>query len=131
MKRTSQILATLFIASALSLSAGAADKKPNIVHIVADDLGWKDVGFNGCNEIKTPNIDALAAGGAKFTQFYVQNMCTPTRACLMTGRYPWRYGLQTIVIPAAASYGLDTTEWLMPQCLGEAGYKTAIIGKWH
>ena len=60
--------------------AQAADKKPNIVHIVADDLGWKDVGFNGCTDIKTPNIDALAAGGAKFTQFYVQPMCTPTRA---------------------------------------------------
>lgn len=109
----------------------AADIKPNIVHIVADDLGWKDVGFNGCSDIKTPNLDALAAGGAKFTQFYVQPMCTPTRAALMTGRYPYRYGLQTIVIPTAAGYGLDTTEWLMPQCLGEAGYKTAIIGKWH
>lgn len=108
-----------------------AAERPNIVHIVADDLGWKDVGFNGCTDIQTPNIDKLAAGGAKFTQFYVQPMCTPTRACLMTGRYPFRYGLQTIVIPTAAGYGLDTAEWLMPQCLSEAGYKTAIIGKWH
>jgi arylsulfatase A-like enzyme len=58
-------------------------------------------------------------------------MCTPTRAALMTGRYPFRYGLQTIVIPTAADYGLDTTEWLLPQCLGQAGYQTAIIGKWH
>ena len=105
--------------------------KPNIVHIVADDLGWRDVGFNGATDIKTPNIDALAKGGAKFTQFYVQPMCTPTRACLMTGRYPFRYGLQTIVIPGPAGYGLDTSEYLMPQCLKEAGYGTAIIGKWH
>lgn len=105
--------------------------KPNIVHIVADDLGFHDVGFNGCADIKTPNIDALAAGGAKFTQFYVQPMCTPTRAALMTGRYPMRYGLQTAVIPSVSDYGLDTTEWLMPQCLKEAGYDTAIIGKWH
>lgn len=112
-------------------SACAADTKPNILHIVADDLGWKDVGFNGCTDIKTPNLDALAAGGAKFTQFYVQPMCTPTRACLMTGRYPFRYGLQTAVIPSVSAYGLDTTEWLMPQCLKEAGYKTAIVGKWH
>ncbi|MEY4484229.1 MAG: hypothetical protein RL693_1681 [Verrucomicrobiota bacterium] len=111
--------------------ARAAERKPNILHIVADDLGWKDVGFNGCTDIKTPNIDALAAGGAKFTQFYVQPMCTPTRAALMTGRYPFRYGLQTIVIPGPAGYGLDTSEFLMPQCLKEAGYKTAIIGKWH
>ena len=111
--------------------ARAADNKPNIVHIVADDLGWKDVGFNGSTDIKTPNIDALAAGGAKFTQFYVQPMCTPTRGALMTGRYPFRYGLQTMVIPGAATYGLDTSEWLLPQALKESGYTTAIIGKWH
>jgi arylsulfatase A-like enzyme len=122
--------AVTLLASFVAVSVQATEK-PNIVHIVADDLGWKDVGFNGCTDIKTPNIDKLAADGAKFTQFYVQPMCTPTRACLMTGRYPFRYGLQTIVIPTAAGYGLDTTEWLMPQCLGEAGYKTAIIGKWH
>lgn len=106
-------------------------QKPNIIHIVADDLGWKDVGFNGCTDFKTPNLDALAAGGAHLRNFYVQPMCTPTRAALMTGRYPFRYGLQTAVIPSVSAYGLDTTEHLMPQCLKEAGYKTAIIGKWH
>ena len=121
----------MLFATFIALGLPAADKQPNIVHIVADDLGWKDVGFNGCTDIKTPNLDKLAAEGAKFTQFYVQPMCTPTRAALMTGRYPFRYGLQTIVIPTAADYGLDTNEWLMPQCLAEAGYKTAIIGKWH
>jgi len=127
-------LAGLFLISLTfgCASTRAADSgKPNIVHIVADDLGWKDVGFNGCSDIKTPNIDALASGGAKLTQFYVQPMCTPTRAALMTGRYPFRYGLQTAVIPSVSDYGLDTTEWLMPQCLKEAGYHTAIIGKWH
>jgi arylsulfatase A-like enzyme len=98
---------------------------------VADDLGWKDVGFNGCADIKTPNLDALAATGARLTHFYAQPMCTPTRAALMTGRYPFRYGLQTAVIPSVSTYGLDTTEWLLPQCLKEAGYRTAIIGKWH
>jgi arylsulfatase A-like enzyme len=112
-------------------STGSGQGKPNIVHIVADDLGWKDVGFNGCADIKTPNIDKLAATGAKLSQFYVQMMCTPTRAALMTGRYPFRYGLQTAVIPSVSAYGLATDEWLMPQCLKEAGYKTAIIGKWH
>jgi arylsulfatase A-like enzyme len=111
--------------------AQTADRKPNIVQIVADDLGWKDVGFNGCKDIKTPNLDKLAAGGVKFTQFYSQCICTPARACLMTGRYPFRYGLQTVVIPSVATYGLDTTEWLLPQSLKEAGYKSALIGKWH
>lgn len=105
--------------------------RPHIVHIVADDLGWGDVGFNGATDIKTPNIDALTAGGARLTQFYVQSMCTPTRAALMTGRYPFRYGLQTAVIPSVSGYGLDTEEWLLPQALKETGYKTAIIGKWH
>jgi arylsulfatase A-like enzyme len=117
--------------STSSGQAGLRQGKPNIIHIVADDLGWKDVGFNGCTDIKTPNLDALAQGGAKFTQFYVQPMCTPTRAALMTGRYPFRYGLQTIVIPGPAGYGLDPSEWLLPQSLKEAGYTTAIIGKWH
>ncbi|MDR3402572.1 MAG: arylsulfatase [Chthoniobacter sp.] len=115
----------------LAFTSVRAAEKPNIVYIVADDLGWKDVGFNGCTDIKTPNVDKLAAEGAKLTQFYVQPMCTPTRAALMTGRYPFRYGLQTAVIPSVSGYGLDTSEWLMPQCLKEAGYKTAIIGKWH
>ncbi|MFG0285948.1 MAG: arylsulfatase [Phycisphaerales bacterium JB039] len=110
---------------------GAPAPRPHIIHIVADDLGWKDVGFNGCEDIRTPNIDRLAAEGATLTQFYAQPMCTQTRAAIMTGRYPFRYGLQTAVIPSVSAYGLDTTEWLMPQCLKEAGYKTAIIGKWH
>jgi arylsulfatase A-like enzyme len=116
---------------ALACATAHAAQKPNIVHIVADDLGWKDVGFNGCTDIKTPHLDKLAAEGAKLTHFYVQPMCTPTRAALLTGRFPFRYGLQTAVIPSVSAYGLDTTEWLMPQCLKEAGYKTAIIGKWH
>lgn len=113
-------------------STKAADQRPpHILHIVADDLGWKDTGFNGCTDIKTPNLDSLAATGAKLTNFYVQPMCTPTRAALMTGRYPFRYGLQTAVIPSVSSYGLDTSERLLPECLKDVGYKTAIIGKWH
>src|ERR1051325_3035306 len=114
-----------------SASADGTTRQPNIVHIVADDLGWKDVGFNGATNIKTPNLDKLANEGAKFTQFYVQPMCTPTRAALMTGRYPFRYGLQTAVIPSVSAYGLDTSEYLMPQALHDAGYYTAIVGKWH
>lgn len=104
--------------------------RPHIVYIVADDQGWKDVGFHG-SDIRTPNIDQLAKGGARLEQYYAQPMCTPSRAALMTGRYPYRYGLQTLVIPSAGTYGLSTDEWLLPQALKEAGYKTAIVGKWH
>jgi len=131
----------LGIAGALAALAGwlvgaplpAAEQgapRPHIVYILADDLGWKDVGFHG-SDIKTPNLDTLALGGARLEQFYAQPMCTPSRAALMTGRYPHRYGLQTIVIPSAGKYGLATDEWLLPQALKGAGYKTAIVGKWH
>jgi arylsulfatase A-like enzyme len=128
-----RVHAAVLLAAALLLAAGAAraaDAKPNIVFIVADDLGWKDVGFHG-SDIRTPNIDRLAATGETLEQFYAQPMCTPTRAALMTGRYPMRYGLQTAVIPSSHTYGLATDERLLPQALKEAGYETAIIGKWH
>lgn len=110
--------------------AQPAAPRPHIVYVLADDLGWKDVGFHG-SDIRTPNIDALAASGARLEQLYAQPMCTPSRAALMTGRYPHRYGLQTAVILSASRYGLATDEWLLPQALQEAGYTTAIVGKWH
>jgi len=116
--------------SGIVASSAPESAKPHIVYIVADDLGWKDVGFHG-SDIKTPNIDELARNGARLEQFYAQPMCTPTRAALMTGRYPFRYGLQTAVIPSGHTYGLAVDEWLLPQALKDAGYQTAIIGKWH
>ena len=103
---------------------------PNIVYIMSDDQGWKDVGFHG-SDIRTPNIDRLAADGARLEQFYAQPMCTPSRAALMTGRYPHRYGLQTLVIMSASKYGLALDERTLPQALDAAGYETAIVGKWH
>jgi len=121
------------IAGLASLAPGAraaTAPRPHILYILADDLGYHDVGFHG-SDIKTPNLDKLAAEGAPLGQFYAQPMCTPTRAALMTGRYPLRYGLQTGVIPSGASYGLATDEFLLPQALQSVGYKTALIGKWH
>jgi arylsulfatase I/J len=118
------------ISALSSVSAAAADAKPNIVFILADDLGWKDVGYHG-SDIKTPNIDKLAQTGARLEQFYAQQICTPSRAAFMTGRYPLRYGLQMAVIPSAGRYGLASDEWLLPQALKQAGYQTAIVGKWH
>jgi arylsulfatase A-like enzyme len=116
----------------LSVRTTAQDKplRPNVIYIVSDDQGWRDVGYHG-SDIKTPNLDKLATDGARLEQFYAQPMCTPTRAALMTGRYPFRYGLQTAVIPSGHTYGLATDEYLLPQALKEAGYYTAIVGKWH
>jgi arylsulfatase A-like enzyme len=125
-------VSVLAAATLASFSASAADEKPqkpNIVVIISDDQGWKDVGFHG-SDIKTPNIDALAAGGARLEQFYAQPMCSPTRAALMTGRYPFRYGLQ-VAIPSAHGYGLALDERILPQALKAAGYETDLIGKWH
>jgi arylsulfatase A-like enzyme len=104
--------------------------RPNILFILADDLGWGDVGFHG-GEIKTPQLDALAASGARLEQFYVQPVCTPTRAALMTGRYPMRHGLQVGVVRPWARYGLPLDERTLPAALKESGYETAICGKWH
>ncbi len=103
---SARCLAALFLMSTL---VHAEPARPNIVYILADDLGWRDVGFHG-SDIQTPNLDQLAKTGLELQEFYVQPMCTPTRAALMTGRYPMRYGLQTAVIPSGGKYGVAKDE---------------------
>jgi arylsulfatase A-like enzyme len=122
----------LSVALAIAAVAPAADSapRPHIVFFLADDLGWADVGWHG-DEIKTPQLDRLAAAGARLEQFYVQPVCSPTRAALMTGRYPMRHGLQTEVVRPWAQYGLPLEERTLAQALKEAGYETVICGKWH
>ncbi len=126
------ILCAAVVIEGFHLSAHAAEKplKPNILFILADDLGWADVGWHG-GPIKTPHLDRLAASGAILEQFYVLHVCSPTRAALMTGRYPMRYGLQVGVVRPWARYGLPLEERTLAQSLREAGYQTAICGKWH
>jgi arylsulfatase A-like enzyme len=114
----------------LCTSAYGQETKPNIVIILADDLGNADLGYRG-SDIKTPNIDQLARNGVRAESFYGMPVCTPSRAELMTGRYAMRYGLQTLVIFPSHSYGLPTDERTLPQALKEVGYQTAIVGKWH
>ena len=128
--RTFAVLAAMAGTWGGSALADPAPRQPNIVYIIADDQGWKDVGYHG-SDIKTPNIDALARGGVRLENFIAQPLCTQTRAALMTGRYPYRTGMQTAVIPSAGTYGLDTDEWLLPQALKDAGYQTKMVGKWH
>jgi arylsulfatase A-like enzyme len=127
MNMLSFILSVLLLL--LSPTVQAADK-PNIVFIMADDLGNADLGYRG-SDIKTPNIDKLADGGVRLEDFYGMPVCTPSRAALMTGRYPMRYGLQTLVIFPSHTYGLPTDERTLPQALKEAGYRTLMVGKWH
>ena len=128
--------ATCFLSLCLFTIATAQNShakatQPDIVYILADDLGYNDMGFAGGKEIQTPNLDKLAASGAILKQFYVQPVCSPTRASLMTGRYPMRYGLQVGVIRPWAEYGLPLEEQLLPEGLRGAGYSTVILGKWH
>lgn len=117
---------------ALLLLAGPvhAVDRPHIVYIMADDLGWQDLGYLG-KEVRTPNIDRLADGAVKLNQFYVQPYSTQTRAALLTGRYPMRYGLQTQSILPGSQYGLPLEERTLPQALKEAGYRTALVGQWR
>ena len=115
----------------LSLTRAAnTPPRPNIVFILSDDHGWADVGWHS-PEIKTPNLDKLAFAGARLEQHYAQPVCSPSRAALLTGRYPMRYGLQVGVVRPWAQYGLPLDERTLPQMLKEVGYATAISGKWH
>jgi arylsulfatase A-like enzyme len=123
-----------FAAGALALPAAAAARKPNIIIVLADDMGYADVGFTGVKDIRTPNIDRIAHEGVTFTNGYVSHpFCSPTRAGLMTGRYQQRFGHENnpLYDPSDPDIGLPLTETLLPQFMRKAGYRTGIIGKWH
>ncbi len=105
-------------------------RKPNIIVILADDLGYADLGYQK-SEIETPNIDQLAKTGVQLESYYGLPLCTQARAALLTGRYPMRYGLQTNVIFPGHNYGLPIDEVTLAEALKGAGYETAMVGKWH
>lgn len=123
----------LMVAAALPavLIACDAKQKPNVVIILADDFGWGDVGYHG-STIQTPNIDRLAADGIELDRHYAASVSSPTRAGLMTGRYPSRFGIRETVIPPWRDYGLPVEERTMADMLADNGYEDrAMIGKWH
>lgn len=107
------------------------ERSPNIVIIIADDLGWNDVGFHN-SKLYTPNIDWIANEGLKLERFYVSPICTPTRAALLSGKYPGRMGLNKGVIRPNRNVGLPPEVTTLPEILATAGYnRRACIGKWH
>jgi len=125
-------VAVLLVAAALIASCGARDvgPPPNVLLIVADDLGWGDVGYHG-GSIPTPHIDGLAREGVALERFYAQPLCTATRAGLMTGRSAIRFGMQYHPITPGDRIGLAASEFGLAQAFARAGYATALLGKWH
>ena len=128
-------LPSFLVAACLAISAVAAEGPPNIVVILADDLGWADLGHDG-SKIDTPHLDRLAKQGVKLTRFYSSApMCSPTRAALLTGRYPHSVGVPELASPEARGnvpvLALDHQAVTIPEALKPAGYRSALIGKWH
>ena len=127
-------IALSIVASGLLAQDRTVDpNKPNVVLIVTDDVGYGDFGVYGARDVKTPNIDRLAQQGARLTDFYASPQCTPTRAALITGRYPQRVFLERALgtVGADLEKGLTATGRSLPQLLKNNGYATGLVGKWH
>src|SRR6185369_2125076 len=111
---------------AASIAAAQNRRRPNVVLFLADDLGCHDLGCLGATDLKTPNIDAIAASGARFTNWYsAAPVCAPSRAALLTGRYPIRAGVPN------NGPALRASERTIAEALKPAGYATSLVGKWH
>ena len=121
----------LTLAAMFACTCAVADGRPNIVLILADDLGWNDVSYHG-GDIPTPSIDRIASEGVELDRFYACPVCSPTRAGLMTGRYPIRFGMQRAVCRPFLKVGVPAAEETLPEMLARAGYRQrGIAGKWH
>src|SRR5687768_12570470 len=127
------LLAAVGLSSHFGIAAERAPRPPNVVLIVADDLGYADVGVQGhVNDVRTPNIDALAKNGVRFTNGYVScPICSPSRAGLLTGRYQQRFGHEFNPGPAAdENFGLPKDQTTIAEAMKKAGHVTTLIGKW-
>src|SRR3954451_10012174 len=135
MKRTWTLRFALLasLTSVFSAQALAQEQKPNILFILADNTGYGDIGAYGGGELRgapTPRIDQLATEGLRLTQFLVEPACTPSRAALMTGRYSIRSGLSLVAVDGS-TFSLPAKDITMAEMLHDAGYSTAMLGKWH
>lgn len=125
------LLSVLMVSVGWPAFAQSPARRPNIIFIYADDMGYADLGCYGAKDIATPNLDALAAGGIRFTDFYSASpVCSPSRAALLTGRYPIRQGVNGVFFPESYT-GLDSAEVTLAETLKGAGYRTGMVGKWH
>ncbi|WP_298238998.1 arylsulfatase [uncultured Algibacter sp.] len=124
-RRFREGLSLLFI---LAFNINYSQNRPNIVVIMLDDLGYGDLGIHGNPYVKTPNIDALGKESVELTHFYAYPSCSPTRAALMTGRWPYRTGILSVFYHAGLMHANEVT---IAETLGDAGYRTGIFGKWH
>lgn len=121
-----------FLCGAAHSAAGACAGGPNLLFILADDLGYGDLGCYGCPDIRTPHIDRLAAEGVRFTGFYANGaVCSPTRAAFLTGRYQQRIGMDDALYYQEMGRGLPRNGETIADALGSAGYATGLVGKWH
>lgn len=129
------ITALLLAAAGFSLTAYTkkqAPKRPNVIIIYTDDQGYADINLYGSKDLYTPNMDALAKSGVRFMNFYAAApICSPSRASLLTGRYPQRAGLPTMASSKEGVAGMSGSQYTMGELFKDAGYKTAHIGKWH
>ncbi|TWU46073.1 Choline-sulfatase [Rubripirellula tenax] len=121
------LTSVLQVCIAIAMTIGASAAAPNVILLMSDDQGWGDIGFNGNEDIITPNLDAMAADGVRFDRFYAAApLCSPTRGSCLTGRFPFRFG-----ILAAHTSGLRVAEITIAEMLKKKGYATGFFGKWH
>ena len=130
MKTLLLIIICLFSYVQFSCAKQRPKNQPNIIVILSDDLSWSLPGFNGGKTVPSPNLDRLANEGVMLTQFYVQSVCSPTRASMLTGRYPFRTGVEKRPHVNDVA-GMLSDERTLADALSDAGYFTAIFGKWH